>query len=95
MRYRLELDLYADVFNENFQFQSVGRLAVTLNKKDSPSRWPSLLHQGEGARPKPSNMIVWWDVLEKYESELESWQKENKMGGFGSESDDQESNTEK
>ena len=95
MKYRLELDLYADVFNENFQLQSVGRLGVKLSKKDNPSRWPSLLYQGEGAKLKPSNMIVWWDVLEKYESELETWQKENKMGGFSSENDQEESSAEK
>jgi hypothetical protein len=40
-------------------------------------------------------MIVWWDVLEKYESELETWQKENKMGGFSSENDEEESSAEK
>ena len=24
---------------------------------------------------KPQNMVIWWDVLDKYESELEKWEK--------------------
>ncbi len=44
-------------------------------KNVSPEHWPSLLQTGEGARPKPNNMIIWWDLVEKFESELETHDK--------------------
>jgi len=55
--------------------QSVGRLSATLAKSKNPDYWQSLLKVGEGARLKPTNMIIWWDLVEKYESELEKFSK--------------------
>ncbi len=58
-----------------FELQSVGRLSATLGKKTSPDHWSNLLWVGEKARLRPTNMILWWDLVEKYESELESFDK--------------------
>ena len=45
--------------------QSVGRLYLNLTKSDA-SRWKKFATQ-----EKKSNIGVWWELHEKYESELE------------------------
>ena len=75
MRYALDLHLASKVDPETAKFekQSVGRLGVSMYKTDAPSQWDSLIQTGADAKPKPVNMGVWWDVVEKYEKELEEW----------------------
>ena len=67
LHYSLQLQLSDQVLDEaKFETQSVGRLAITL-KKAQAAKWDQLV-QGV----KPGNMVVWWDLVEKYEKELES-----------------------
>lgn len=68
LHYRLEVQLSDSVLEDSakFEVQSVGRLAITL-KKGQAAKWEQLV-QGV----KPGNMVVWWDLVEKYEKELES-----------------------
>ena len=67
LHYSLQLQLSDQVLDEaKFEIQSVGRLAITL-KKAQAAKWEQLV-QGV----KPGNMVVWWDLVEKYEKELES-----------------------
>ena len=49
-------------------------MGITLYKTEK-GRWDSLLYTGENAKNKPGNMIVWWDLIEKYEEELDNWTK--------------------
>ncbi len=46
---------------------SVGRMTITLKKKDSPTKWARLTK----GRKKPSNIHFWFEIHEKYSSELE------------------------
>lgn len=75
MQYKLALDLYDTVSDSKFEVKSVGRLGVTLQKSEK-SRWDNLLKIGEGSRQKPGNMIVWWEMLDKYEEDLDKWTKD-------------------
>lgn len=77
LQYQLKIDLNqpVEIDESKFELQSVGRLSATLVKSNSPNYWSNLLWTGEGARLKPSNMILWWDLVEKYESEIETFQK--------------------
>jgi len=72
INYQLNLDLNGAVGIDNgkFESQSVGRLGITLYKIEK-GRWDNLLYTGENAKTKPGNMIVWWDLIEKYEDELD------------------------
>ena len=47
--------------------ESVGRLYISLQKANGPNKWPILFKTGQR---KPTNMLVWWDLVEKYENEL-------------------------
>jgi hypothetical protein len=42
-----------------------------MDKAEKPTKWDSLIMTGEGAHPKPSNMVFWWDQHEKHEKELD------------------------
>ena len=68
LHYRLEVQLSDSVLEDSakFEMQSVGRLAITF-KKLQAAKWEQLV-QGV----KHGNMVVWWDLVEKYEKELES-----------------------
>lgn len=70
MQYDLELQLNqgVDADTAKFELQSVGRMGVTLQKREQQTKWHSLVADGS---KKPANMGVWWDQLEKYESELD------------------------
>ena len=74
LKYQLSLDLNGSVLAEPesyFETQSVGRIYVSLTKThdDSNKKWSGLL---SSASVKPNNMNVWWDMLEKYEKDLQS-----------------------
>jgi hypothetical protein len=75
LKYQLKIDLNqpVEIDESKFELQSVGRLSATLVKSNSPEHWSNLLWTGEGARLKPTNMILWWDLVEKYESEIETY----------------------
>lgn len=46
---------------------SVGRMTINLKKKVSPSKWVRLTRN----RKKPNNLHYWFEIHEKYSSELE------------------------
>lgn len=61
LRYEMHLKLWDCVDMEPvsyFESNSVGRLFVSLQKLEEPSRWPQLLDDDSF---KPRNMIIWWD----------------------------------
>lgn len=51
-----------------FEMSSVGRLYVSLSKIDKNTKWPKLLAEGQ---VKPPNMSTWWELVEKYQEEIE------------------------
>ena len=68
MRYELYLEFF-DKINVNtsyYEFSSVGRLYLNLEKPNKPSRWRRLLQQTE----KINNMQIWWEIHDKYEESL-------------------------
>ncbi len=69
MKYELILDLFGeiDANKSSYEFNSVGRLSINLQKQTNPSRWKKLVSDQS---PKFNNMHIWWDVHEKYEKEL-------------------------
>ena len=50
-----------------YESQSVGRLYFNLTKKSSLSRWKKL----SASAVKMPNLLVWWEMHEKYEKDLE------------------------
>ena len=65
MKYSLDVELAQAVGEAKFELQSVGRMGVVI-KKEEASKWDVLCDK------KPSNLIVWWDLVEKYESEFKA-----------------------
>uniref|UniRef100_A0A0G4F358 CS domain-containing protein n=1 Tax=Chromera velia CCMP2878 TaxID=1169474 RepID=A0A0G4F358_9ALVE len=68
-KYELKLDLFSEVDSKvvEWSFGSVGKLTVTLRKREK-RKWKRLL---KDANQKISNMSVWWDMKEKYASEVD------------------------
>jgi hypothetical protein len=68
MKYELELELFEDIDVEAsyYEFSSVGRMYLSLVKKDKPERWRRLLKSTE----KISNMQLWWEQHDKYRDDL-------------------------
>jgi len=73
-RYFLDLDLYDTVSQQNssWSFGSVGRLMVTLTK-EKDAIWPRLTQSTD----KIANMHVWWEMKERYESEVAEYEKKH------------------
>ncbi len=63
LKYLLDVELAQAVGEAKFELQSVGRMSVVI-KKEEPGKWEVLSDK------KPGNLIVWWDLVEKYEEEL-------------------------
>eukprot|EP00753_Platysulcus_tardus_P001104 PLAT11061.1.p1 GENE.PLAT11061.1~~PLAT11061.1.p1 ORF type:complete len:294 (+),score=146.83 PLAT11061.1:19-900(+) len=72
--YVLKLNLLhaIDVENSTFALTSVGRARLTLAKAKQGKLWRRLLK----VKQKPSNQYTWWEMREKFESELEAMAKE-------------------
>ncbi len=56
--------------------QSVGRLYLNLSKVAHPKRWKSLQSPSDN-NLKKSNTQIWYELYEKYESELEKLDEDN------------------
>jgi hypothetical protein len=67
LKYRLGLDLWDAAEIDKFELQSVGRARLTLRKKEE-GRWDALVSKGT---KKPSNLGVWWEVVEQHEQALD------------------------
>lgn len=70
LKYELNVTL-AEQVNETesyFADQGVGKVFLNMTKVEQPSRWKSLLTEGQ---QKPPNMNVWWEMFEKHEKELD------------------------
>ena len=52
-----------------FQWTSVGRLRINLQKLETPDRWPSIVRDDTSASTQGESK-VWWDVHEKFRGEL-------------------------
>lgn len=74
--YQLSLDLYeaVDAENSEWSFGSVGKLSVTL-KKATKSYWKRLTLQNK----KIANMQVWWELKERYETEMNKFLSERSL----------------
>ena len=70
--FTLNLGLFKEINHElsTWNMASVGRASITLRKLTNAT-WPRLLSN----KNKPGNMHVWWAMKEKYEKELEEWEK--------------------
>jgi hypothetical protein len=49
---------------------SVGRLQVTMKKKDAPKYWKNLFREGTDI---PNNVKVWFEMKEKFNEELQKY----------------------
>jgi hypothetical protein len=69
MRVTLNLELHDEVDDafSSYTVQS-GRVTVNLKKRKVPSVWPQLLKSS-----RPTNMHVWWELADKYRSELDAF----------------------
>lgn len=65
----LDIELLKEIVPEesSWSMASVGRMTITLKKKDSPTKWARLTK----GRKKPNNIHFWFEIHEKYSSELE------------------------
>ena len=72
LSYKLLLDLWGAAEIDKFELQSVGRARVTLRKLE-PGRWLGLVKAGTR---KPSNLGVWWDIVEIHESTLDQFERD-------------------
>ncbi|ANQ07982.1 Uncharacterized protein PCOAH_00020730 [Plasmodium coatneyi] len=72
-KYTVDLTLLHDVDESEtkYNFASVGKVVVTLKKKEKQI-WKRLLKSKE----KNPNMQVWWDMKEKYQDSVQSFLKE-------------------
>ena len=72
MKLDLKLDMYDEVIQEESTWSksSVGRFQITLKKKKAPSFWKNLHRDGSIV---PSNMKVWFDMKDKFETELKTY----------------------
>jgi hypothetical protein len=68
MRVSLNLELHdeVDTASSSYTVQS-GRVTVYLKKRRVPSVRPKLVKSG-----RPTNMHVWWELADKYRSELDA-----------------------
>jgi len=71
-KYLLDLTLYDEVSSNEteWSFGSVGKLMVTL-KKAKKANWQRLTK----SKTKIENMHVWWEMKEKYKSDLDELQR--------------------
>jgi hypothetical protein len=72
IKFELNLDLFGEIsdIESKGDFGSVGRYVITLKK--APARyWKNLYPENYNI---PSNMKVWWEMKEKYESEIKSYE---------------------
>ncbi|EUD65633.1 hypothetical protein C922_03879 [Plasmodium inui San Antonio 1] len=72
-KYTVDLKLLHDIVESEtkYNFASVGKVVVTLKKKEKRI-WNRLLKSNE----KNPNMQVWWDMKEKYHDSVQSFLKE-------------------
>ncbi|GAW80684.1 co-chaperone p23 [Plasmodium gonderi] len=72
-KYIVDLTLLHDIIESEtkYNFASVGKVVVTLKKKQKQI-WSRLL----SSRDKNPNMQVWWDMKEKYHDSVQSFLKE-------------------
>eukprot|EP00602_Paraphysomonas_sp_CaronLab_P004360 CAMPEP_0185030670 /NCGR_PEP_ID=MMETSP1103-20130426/17668_1 /TAXON_ID=36769 /ORGANISM="Paraphysomonas bandaiensis, Strain Caron Lab Isolate" /LENGTH=321 /DNA_ID=CAMNT_0027565883 /DNA_START=184 /DNA_END=1149 /DNA_ORIENTATION=+ len=82
--FNLDIEFLKEIVPENstWSMASVGRMTLTLQKKNGPLKW-SRLTKG---RKKPNNIHFWWELHDKYASELEN---------LGDEDDESEEDTDK
>lgn len=66
--FNLNLELLKSIVPEESKYDmaSVGRMTFTLKKADGPARWARLLK----SKKKVAHMHMWWEMQEKYNSEL-------------------------
>ena len=71
VKVRLDLQLYAEIDTEAsfYSDSSAGRLTVNL-KKLTPSIWPLPI----SGTTKPTNMLPWWEMKEKYAEEVTAFE---------------------
>jgi hypothetical protein len=64
----LFLDFFEDIDIEQsyYELSSVGRIYLSLVKKEKPSRWRRLVKSTD----KMPNMQLWWELHDKYREEL-------------------------
>ena len=55
-----------------YEKESVGRIYFNLTKSTKPSRWRKLIDRAaaDDGSIKKGNIQVWWEIHEKYESDL-------------------------
>jgi hypothetical protein len=70
--FNLVLFFYKPIVPEEskYEMSSVGRMTFNLKKSDGPSKWEQLL-----TKSGPTNMHVWFAMQEKYEKDLEKFDK--------------------
>mmetsp|Transcript_25011 Transcript_25011/g.18869 ORF Transcript_25011/g.18869 Transcript_25011/m.18869 type:complete len:130 (-) Transcript_25011:30-419(-) len=83
MKYELDLELFTniDLVESYYEFSSVGRIYINLQKAKKPERWRRLTKTTE----KIPNMSLWWELHEKYEEELldhTTFETDDKMSEF-------------
>lgn len=68
--FRLNIDFLRkiDPNESTWSMASVGRMTLTLKKKDGPDNWPRLTK----SKKKPNNIHFWWELHEKHARELEA-----------------------
>lgn len=81
IKFELNLELFTDINREEstWGFGSVGRYALTLKKKTPQMYWDQLLKIGNES---PSNMKVWWEMREKFASEIDKYMAEDEDEEF-------------
>jgi hypothetical protein len=75
MHMHLELALYAEIDPDMsfYSDSSGGRLTVNLKKKDRAA-WPLPI----SGLIKPTNMLIWWEMKEKYSAEMAPFEESTK-----------------
>ena len=76
IKFTLDLILNGDVIEEesSWNSSSVGRLQITLKKKNAPIYWKSLIREGVSF---PRNAKIWSDMNDKFKNEIEHLEIDN------------------
>lgn len=76
VKFNLNINLFNDIIREEstWNSSSVGRLQITLKKKNTPIYWKSINKEGTTL---PNNVKVWSDMKEKFRNELEQYEENN------------------